>query len=96
MKWHVFAMLVSAVVAFIGLAIITTQTEPETAPVVIKVLFFITLFVAIWGVSSSAGLWLRYRFGKPAPSLKLARKAAIYSLLTTAIIMASLLISRMF
>ena len=94
MKWHVFAMLVSVVVALIGLAVIGSQTTPDTAGTLIRSLFFITLFIAVWGMVSLISLWIRYRFGSQPISVQLIKSAALYGLAFAGIVIATMLINR--
>jgi hypothetical protein len=60
MKWHVFAMLVSVAISIVGIAFITTQTDPYNSAI-IRLLFFATLLILSWGSSAIIMLFVKYK-----------------------------------
>jgi uncharacterized membrane protein YidH (DUF202 family) len=64
MKWHVFAMLVSVAISLIGLGMIATQTDPYSTTATVRLLFFASLLILLWGLTSLTALYIKYRLTK--------------------------------
>ncbi len=62
MKRHVYAMFFSVILAFISLGITIGYTTPEETSLMIKILFFLALFVAIWEIISLLFIGIVYQF----------------------------------
>ncbi|MDP2648017.1 MAG: hypothetical protein Q8P35_02150 [Candidatus Yanofskybacteria bacterium] len=52
MKWYLAATLSMTLVSLVGLGIIVFRFDPDQATNFIKVLFFLSLFLALWGLGS--------------------------------------------
>ncbi len=58
MKWYISATLLITLISLIGLGIIVFQFDPDTAPINIRVLFFFSFFLALWGLGTLMALLL--------------------------------------
>lgn len=58
MRWYVAGIIVAFVAAGTGLGFIIAGTTPDMAPVMIKVLFFLALFLVFWSSLAIAVLVL--------------------------------------
>lgn len=54
MKWQIYGVWVALVSSLIGLGLIVWKIEPQAASLLVKTLFFITLFILVWGAATLA------------------------------------------
>ncbi|MFH1769073.1 MAG: hypothetical protein ABH833_00205 [Parcubacteria group bacterium] len=85
MKWHVYAMLVLATVTVIGMAMIIYKTSPEEASGAIRALFFVTLFVLLWTITSLISIAIQNRISDKK-SRQLIIHAYIHGIILTGLI----------
>lgn len=63
-KWHLWGMAVALAASIIGLGLIVVTTGPDTASSIIKILFFLSLFIALWSAATLVLALLRLAFSR--------------------------------
>jgi hypothetical protein len=59
MKGYVFGVAAAVVLSLIGLVVIVLNASPETASLGVKVLFFGSLFLLLWGILTLKVFWVK-------------------------------------
>jgi len=64
MRWQIYGVWAAFVSSLIGLVLIIWKIEPQTASLLVKTLFFITLFILVWSVTTLAVFSVKNRLVK--------------------------------
>ncbi|MEX1064034.1 MAG: hypothetical protein WD898_00060 [Candidatus Paceibacterota bacterium] len=99
MKWQVYGVWLSMILSIVGLSIIVWKVDPASASPILKASFFITLFILIWSVATTAIFSIKHRLVKSRALNETADEIIFYDsfltgLFITTVLMIFILIKR--
>lgn len=78
MGWQIYGVWTSLVISLVGLGLIVWKIEPQAASPLVKTLFFITLFILIWSMTTLAVFSVKNRLVKSRALSKTAYEPIFY------------------
>ncbi|MBI2670330.1 MAG: hypothetical protein HYX20_04270 [Candidatus Yanofskybacteria bacterium] len=78
MQWQIYGVWATLVSSLFGLALIIWKIEPQAASLLVKTLFFITLFMLVWSAATLVIFSIKKRLVKSRALSKIAYEPIFY------------------
>ena len=92
-KWYIWGGIAASAISLAGMMLVIWRATPESAPLLLKALFFVALFIFIWSGATLAIFSIKSRFARSRLFDETAYEGLFYDSLLKGLLVAGILVA---